>query len=166
MDNLLNPDLGLSIFTILTFLVLVAVLAKFAWRPLLQTLDERESGIRRAIDDANMARQSADEMKIQYQRALAEGQDKTQAMIRQAEADAQKLREQLVHDAETEARRIVEQSRSQLEDEKEKLSRDLRRQAASLSVRVAERLLHHAMNMEEQDALLQNFLKDVEKESN
>jgi F-type H+-transporting ATPase subunit b len=166
MENLLNPDTGLIIWTIISFAVLVLLLGKVAWKPLVQALEEREKGIRRAIEDAVSAKQSADLMKSQYEQELAKAQDKAAAMVAQAQSEAQKLREQMLKDAETEARRLTEQTKRQLEEEKAKLSRDLRQEVAGLAVKLAEKLLRHSVNAKENDALVQGFMKDLEHGTN
>ena len=164
MDKLLNPDTGLMVWTIVTFFVLVILLGKVAWRPLLQALKDREDGIRRAIDDASQARASAEQLKAQYEDELKRSQEKAQAMLTQSQAEGQKIRERLIKEAEAEAQRLSEQTRRQLADEKEKLARELRREVASLSVRVAEKLLRHTVNVKEQETLVQQFIKDIDKE--
>ena len=165
MENLLNPDKGLIIWTIVSFAVLVLLLSKVAWKPLLQALKDREDGIRKAIGDAASARQSAEKLQIQLQQELAKAQDKAAGMIAQAQAEGQKLREQMLKDAEAEARRLTEQTKRQLEEEKSKLSRELRQEVASLSVKVAEKLLRHSVNVKEQEGLVAGFIKDLDKES-
>jgi F-type H+-transporting ATPase subunit b len=165
MEHLLQPDPGLIIWTIVIFLGLVSVLKKFAWKPLLEALRKREEGIRKAIDDASAARQTADQLKAQYERELAQAQDKAQGFLVQARGEAQNVRDQMIKEAEAEARRLSEQTKRQLEEEKAKLSRELRQEVAGLSVRVAEKLLHHAMNAKEQESLVQGFLKDLEKDT-
>jgi len=162
VESLLNPDKGLIIWTIITFVCLVLLLGKVAWKPLLQVLKEREDGIRRAIDEANSARQTADQLKAQYEQELARGQEKAQALLNQTQAEAQKIREQILKEAEAEARRFSEQTRRQMEEEKEKLSRDLRREVAGLSLKVAEKLLRHSVNAKENEALVQGILKDID----
>jgi F-type H+-transporting ATPase subunit b len=166
METLLNPDKGLIIWTIVSFVVLVLLLSKVAWKPLLAALKEREDGIRKAIDDANSARQSADQLKAQYEQELAKAQEKAAGFISQAQAEAQKLREQMLKETEAESRRLTEQTKRQLEEEKSRLSRELRQDVASLSVRVAEKLLRHSVNAKEQENLVAGFIKDLEKESN
>jgi F-type H+-transporting ATPase subunit b len=165
MENLLTPDKGLIIWTIVSFAVLVLLLGKVAWKPLLASLQEREDGIRKAIDDAASAKLSADQIKAQYEQELARSQDKAASLISQAQVEAQKIREQLLKDAEAEARRLTEQTQKQLEEEKSKLSRELRQEVASLSVKVAEKLLRHSVNSKENDALVQGFMKDLDKEA-
>ena len=164
MEHLLQPDSGLILWTIIIFLGLVFVLKKYTWKPLIDALNGREAGIRKAIDDAQQAQQTAESLKAQYEKHLAEGQSKVDAMLKQAETDAQKLRERLMHEAEEEARRLSEQSRRQLADDKEKLARELRQEAAALSVKVAEKLLKHSITSKDQDALVQGFFKDLEND--
>ena len=164
METLLNPDKGLIIWTIVSFAVLVWVLGKFAWKPLLKALQEREDGIRKAIDDASNARRTADQLKAQYEQELTRAQDNAAGMLSQARVEAQKVREQLLKDAEAEARRLTEQTKRQLEEEKAKLSRELRQEVAGLSMKVAEKLLRHSVNAKENETLVQGFIKDLEKE--
>jgi len=166
METLLNPDKGLIIWTIISFFALVLVLGKFAWKPLLAALQEREDGIRKAIDDAASAKMSADQLKSQYEQELAKAQDQAAGFLSQARAEAQKVREQLLKDAAAEASRLTEQTKRQLEEEKAKLSRQLREEVAGLSVKVAEKLLRHSINAKENEALVQGFINDLEKGTN
>ena len=165
MENLLNPDTGLIIWTIISFGVLVLLLSKVAWKPLIKALKDREDGIRKAIDDAASAKTSAEQTKAQYEQELAKAQDKAAQFISQAQAEAQKLRDQMMKDAEAEARRLTEQTKRQLEEEKLKLSRELKQEVASLSIRVAEKLLRHSVNAKEQESLVSGFMKDLDKET-
>ena len=71
MNTLVQPDPGLYIWTIVTFLVLVAALAKFAWRPLLEALERRQDQIRKSLDDAQKAKQELEKLNVESQRILA-----------------------------------------------------------------------------------------------
>src|SRR4051794_995229 len=116
MERLLQPDLGLMVWTVVTFLGLVLVLKKFAWKPLLQSLDAREANIKRAIEEAQAAKASSEQLKARYELELAQGQEKAQALLAQTAADAQKLREKMLREAEDDARRLREQNQRQMED--------------------------------------------------
>jgi F-type H+-transporting ATPase subunit b len=164
MEHLLQPDPGLLVWTIVIFLALVVVLKKFTWRPLLQALKQREDNIRRAIENAQSARQTAEQLKAEVERELAEGQSKAQAMLAQTRSEAQRLREKLLQQAQDEAKRLSEQTRRELGEEKAKLIRELRGEVAGLSILAAEKLVHHAMNPKVQDELLDEFFKDLEKQ--
>src|SRR5882724_2965176 len=164
METLLNPDKGLIIWTIISFIALVLLLSKVAWKPLLKALQDRENGIRKAIEDAAQAKQSADQIKAQFELELAKAQDKAAAMISQATSEAHKVREQMLRDTEAESRRLMDQTKRQMEEERLKLSHELRQEVAGLSVRVAEKLLKHSMNAKEQEQLVPGFLKDFDEE--
>jgi F-type H+-transporting ATPase subunit b len=164
MERLLQPDIGLIICTAITFLVLVAVLGKFAWGPLLAALKAREESIRRAIEEAQAARVTADQLKTQYERELAQGQEKAQALLAQTSADAQKIRERILKEAEEEAQRLSAMNRRQLEEEKANVLRDIRKEVAGLSVLAAEKLVRHSMNQKAQDELLKDFFDDLDKQ--
>ncbi len=163
MERLLQPDTGLMIWTIVTFLGLVFILKKAAWKPIIQALNDREAGIRRAIEDAQSAKLSAEQLKAQFEKELAQGQEKVQVLVNQATAEAQKLREKLLKEAEAEAQRITAASRRQMEDDRDKVLRDLRKEVAALSAQAAEKLIRVSMNQKVQDDLLKDFFEDLDK---
>jgi F-type H+-transporting ATPase subunit b len=164
MERLLQPDTGLMIWTVITFLCLVFVLKKLAWKPLLKALDDREASIKRAIEEAQVARQTAEQLKAQYEKELAQGQDKVQALLAQAAADAQKVRERMLKEAEEDTQRLSAATRRQLEEEKSKVLRDIRKEVAGLSILAAEKLIRHSMNQKAQDELLNDFFEDLDKQ--
>src|SRR6185312_6973111 len=131
------PESGLIIWTIATFLILLVVLGKFAWGPMVKTLADRESAIRRAIEEAEAAKISASQMRDQYEKDLSHGQERIQALLKQATADAQLIRDKMLKEAEEEAQRLKQQNKRQLEEEKENVLRDIRKEVASLSVLAA-----------------------------
>ncbi len=151
------------IWTSVTFLILLAVLGKYAWGPMVKTLADRETHIRRSIEEAEAAKSSAAQMREQYEKDVARGQEKIQEMIKQANVDAQKIREKLVKDAEEEAQRLSAMNKRQMEEEKEKVLRDIRKEVASLSIQAAEKLIRHSMGSKAQDVLLQGFFDDLDK---
>src|SRR5438270_7800656 len=108
MDNpLVQPDPGLFIWTILTFLVLLGLLAKFAWRPLLAALDSRQSAIRKSLDDAQQARQELERLNQESARMLNKARLDADQIIVRGRADAERLREDMKQKARAEADTIV-----------------------------------------------------------
>jgi F-type H+-transporting ATPase subunit b len=89
MNPLVQPDPGLFIWTILTFLVLVALLAKFAWRPLLEALERRQAAIAKSLEDAQKARQELERLNLEQQRMMAAARVEAEAIGRQPSASAQ-----------------------------------------------------------------------------
>src|ERR671918_2278015 len=108
MNNpLVQPDPGLYIWTILTFLVLVALLAKFAWRPLLEALESRQQSIRKSLDDARQAKQELERLQQESAQIIRQGRVEAEAIITRSRADAERLREEMKQKARTEADGIV-----------------------------------------------------------
>jgi F-type H+-transporting ATPase subunit b len=163
VDKLLNPDIGLAIWTISTFLILVVVLGKFAWKPLIKVLEEREQGIRRAIDDAQTARSSAEQIKLQLEKELSGARDQANAMIAAAQADARKRRDQLMSEAEGDARRVIEQARRQLDEERNKAMQEVRKDIARLTLVLTEKVLGQPAVIKEPAALVDSVLADLER---
>src|SRR6185437_818433 len=96
MDNpLVQPDPGLFIWTIVVFLVLLALLAKFAWRPLLAALDARQATIRQSLDDARQAKLEIERLHADSARILAEARAEAEAMIARTRTDAARFRDEL-----------------------------------------------------------------------
>jgi len=156
--------MGLVIWTISTFLILVFVLGKFAWKPLIKVLEEREQNIRRTIDDAASTRQAAEGLKAQFEAELNSARIKTNAMISEAQVDAQKIRDKIVHEAEEQSQRLIEQTRRQMEQEKEKALQDLRKDVTKLSLEITEKVLRQSPGaLKDQTPLIEGFLKDLEK---
>src|SRR6266513_5245253 len=93
MDNpLVQPDPGLFIWTILTFLVLLGLLAKFAWRPLLQALERRQESIRQSLDDARQAKQELERLHQESAQIIRQARVEADGVITRSRADAERLR--------------------------------------------------------------------------
>src|SRR5689334_537617 len=116
MSNaLVQPDPGLFIWTIITFLVLLALLVKFAWRPLLDALERRQESIRKSLDDARHAKQELERLQSESQRILAEARTEAQAIVARTRDDASRFREELRQKAQQEASGIVKNAERQIE---------------------------------------------------
>src|SRR5688572_16898857 len=107
MNPLVQPDPGLFIWTILTFLVLVALLARFAWRPLLQALEQRQETIARALEEAQRARHELERIQRESAQMMASARAEAESLVARSRSDAELLREELKQKARTEAAGIV-----------------------------------------------------------
>src|SRR5947208_6537574 len=108
MDNpLVQVDPGLFIWTIVTFLVLLALLAKFAWTPLLQALEGRQERIRRSLEDADKARQELERLQQESAKIMQQARIEAESIVAQTRADADRLREELKQKAKEEADNIL-----------------------------------------------------------
>src|SRR5262249_13916510 len=100
MNNpLVQPDPGLFIWTIITFLVLLALLAKFAWKPLLKALEKREETIRKSLEDAQKAKEELERLQSESAQIIRQARVDAETIIARTRADADKLAEELRHKA-------------------------------------------------------------------
>src|SRR4051812_15818734 len=106
MDKLLNPDTGLLIWTIVTFLALVIILKKAAWGPLLHAIEEREAKLKGNNDGAHQARPGAEKSKADPEAQMNDLQAKSREILGQAQKDAETLRAQLKSAAEADSAKI------------------------------------------------------------
>ena len=162
MNPLVQPDPGLYIWTILTFLVLLAALAKFAWRPLLQALEARQESIRKSLDDARQARQELERLQGESQRILAEARRESEAIIARTRDDANRFRDELRQKAQQEAQNIVKNAQRQIELETARALQQIRHEAVDLSVAIASKLLQRNVSRADNERLIEDTFKQLE----
>jgi F-type H+-transporting ATPase subunit b len=163
MDNpLVQPDPGLFIWTILTFLVLLTLLAKFAWGPLLKALESRQEMIRQSLDDAERARQELERLHQESAQILRTARTEAESVIAQSRSDADRLREEMRQKARTEAQGIVRNAERQIEMQTERALQQIRHEAVELSVMIASKLLQKNLSREDNERLIDEALKQAE----
>jgi F-type H+-transporting ATPase subunit b len=163
MDNpLVQPDPGLFIWTILTFLILLGLLAKFAWGPLLKALDERQATIRKSLDDADQAQQELAKMQEKSAELLAEARAEGQSIVAQSRAAAEVVREDLHQKAKTEAAAMVKAAERQIQQETARAIQQIRHEVVDLSLSVASKLIKKNLTAEDNDALIQDSLNQID----
>lgn len=165
MDNpLVQPDPGLFIWTILTFLVLVALLARFAWRPLLQALEKRQASIAQSLDDAQRARQELERLQRESVQMMAAARAEAESIVARSRSDAEALREELKVKARAEAAATVKNAERQIQLETARAVQQIRHEAVDLSVAIASKILRRQVSREDNEALIQDALKQVESQ--
>ena len=162
MDNpLVQPDPGLFIWTILTFLVLVALLAKFAWRPLLQALESRQDSIRKSLDDAQKAKQDLERLHAESAEIIRQSRVEADAIVTRSRGDAERLREEMKQKARAEADAIVKNAERQIQLETGRAVQQIRREAVDLSVMIASKLIQRNLTKEDNERLIEDALAEV-----
>lgn len=155
---MLSIEPGLLIWTIITFLALVAVLRKVAWKPLLAALEQRETTIRDSLDEAQRARDEAQQLLAENQRILAEANRETARILEQGREEAERMRTSLTEQARQEAQRLVEDARRDIERERHAAIQDLKSTAADLALVAAGRLLNTSVSDDDHRRLVTEFL--------
>ena len=162
MNPLVQPDPGLFIWTIVTFLVLVALLAKFAWRPLLEALERRQSTIAKALDDAQRATEELQRLQRESAAMMASARVEAEAIVSRSRSDAEQLREELKQKARAEAAGIVKNAEKQIQMETARALQQIRSEAVDLSVTIASKILQRNVSKADNEGLIQETLKQVE----
>ncbi len=158
---LLDPHVGLIIWTIITFLVVLFVLKRFAWPHLLAALDEREQRISDAIAAAEQARQESEEVLREHRQKLAAADEEARQVVAEAREAGANLRQTIVSQAREEAERMLEQARTSIESEKRAAIAELRRETASLAVQAAGALIDANLDDEKNRGLVDDFIARI-----
>ena len=163
MDSaLLRPDPGLFIWTILTFLVLLALLAKFAWRPLLQALESRQALIRKSLDDAQQAKQELERLQVESAQILKKARVEAETIIANSRSDGERLREEIKQKARADSDAIVRNAERQIQLETTRALQQIRHEVADLSVEIASKLIQRNLSREDNEGLIEETLKQLE----
>ena len=163
MDNpLVQPDPGLFIWTILTFLALLFLLGKFAWKPLLQALDSRQDTIRKSLDDAEQARKKLVQVQEESARIVAKARADANTIIANSRADATKLQEELKQKARAKADGIMQNAEKQIQLQNDRSLAQIRGEAVELSLMIASKLIQRNISKEDNDRLIEDTLKQIQ----
>jgi F-type H+-transporting ATPase subunit b len=166
MNNpLVQPDPGLFIWTIITFLVLLFLLAKFAWKPLLTALESRQDTIRKSLDDAQKAKEELERLQRESAEIIRKAHVDAQAIVGKGRTDAERLGEELRQKAREEADGIVKNAERQIQLETRRAVQEIRREAVDLSVTIASKLLERHVSKEDNERLINDTLKQIENSS-
>jgi len=160
-SNLITPDPGTVLWTVITFIVLAGLLAKFAWKPLLTTLQERERTIRESLEQAQKARAEGEETLRRNQEILAQARRETAAILDQGKREAESLRAEILAQARKEAQDLVEQGKRQVQFEQKQAMEQLRRQVADLAIQAAERLITRSLDDSAQRQLVDDYVRGL-----
>jgi F-type H+-transporting ATPase subunit b len=161
--NLLGQfSLGLFIIQAALFVLLVILLRKFAWKPILEAVNSREEGIRDALQAAENAKKEMQDLQANNERILQEARLERDAMLK----EAREIKEKMIADAKDEAQlqgsRMIEQAKLAIESEKNAAMAELKNQVSSLSLEIAEKLLKDELsNKDSQVKLVEKMLGDV-----
>ena len=163
MNNpLVQPDPGLYIWTIATFLILLVLLAKYAWGPLLAALERRQEAIRKSLDDAQQAKQELERLNVESRKILAEARVQADTILSQTRSDASRLRDELKQKAQAEAAGVVKNAERQIEMETARALQHIRNEAVDLSIAIASKLLERNVSKEDNERLIEETFKQIE----
>lgn len=161
--SLLSINPGLIIWTIIIFVLLLILLRKIAWGPLLNALNSREESIKNSLDNAEKLNLEAQQLIEQNKKNLAEANAKSMEIINQAKDMAAKLGDELKQKANEDAKKIIEQAKAEIEQQKNSAMDDLRDKISDIAIDAAEKIISETLDKDKQKKLVDEFLSKVPK---
>ncbi len=159
--SMTTGDLGQAIMTFLVFAALLAVLSKYAWKPILAQLKRREETIASALERAEKREIEAQTILHQYQTRLENVENEAKDILDESRKEAVALREQTLEEARAEARRSADAAHESIEQAKRDALRELRERTGEMATEVAEQVLRRSLSAEEQRRLLAESMKEL-----
>ena len=160
--DLVTPDIGLIFWTTVSFAILYFILAKFAWKPILGAVNEREKSIKDALSAAEMAKEEMASLKADNEKILNEAKLQRESLLK----EAREIRSRIIADAESEAtekaNKLIESAKTAIENEKSAAMKELNNTVVDLSLNIAEKLLSKELdNKEKQQENIHEILENT-----
>lgn len=165
-SDLFKTALDLAIWTVVVFLILLVVLTKFAWKPLLEGLQQREKNIENALEEARKARDEAKELRDRYQKEMDNAHDTVRAILDEARRDAQNATEEMVAKARAEIQAERDRLRREIQTAKDQALQEIWNQTARLATDISARMLPRQLTPDDQRRLMDTALAELGSRGN
>ena len=160
--ELVQPGLGLIFWMTLSFTILLWILAKFAWKPIMKGLKEREDSIDEALNAANAAKEEMKELKFSNEQLLKEAKGERDDILRDARSVKESIIEEAREKANEEANRIVENAKESIQFEKMAAIHEMKNELASLSIEIAEKILREELSTKDKHKkLIERLINEI-----
>lgn len=161
--SLLSVNAGLAFWTTLTFLILLFILGKFAWKPILTALKQREEAIKDSLEQAEKAKNEAKIILEENQASLSKAEEESKKIIEQSRQYAENLKEQMLKDSKTQAQKIIEEASAEIDRKKDAAFNELKNQIAEISVNAAEKILKQNLNADSNKKIVDIYISEISK---
>ena len=161
--GLYDINTGLSVWTLIVFAILVGLLGKFAWGPILKMVDEREKGIQAKLDQAAASNAQAAKLLEQHREQLADARRQSAELIAEGRTAAERVRKELEEKARVEAQGMIERARAEIERERDAALEMLRKESVELALAAASRLMQERLDQPKDRALVERYLGELGK---
>lgn len=160
-SGLLSVDQGLAFWTTLTFLLLLFLLRKYAWKPILTALKQRESAIKESLEQAEKAKEEAKKILSQNEANLAKAEEESKKIIEQSRQYAENLKQQILAESKAQAKKMIDDASSEIERKKLAALDELKIQIAQIAVDAASKIIRENLDSEKNKNLVQNYIKEI-----
>ena len=161
--SLLDVNPGLIFWTVVTFVLLLFILKKMAWKPILSSLNERENFIKDSVERAETAKKEAEELLEQNKQNLAKAEEDAQKVIAQGREYAENLKSQIVEESKLEAKKMIEDASVEIERKNVEAFNNLKGEIAAIAVEAAEKIIRSNLDKEKQEKIVNDFIDDLSK---
>ncbi len=158
-----NVDTGIIFWTIVSFVIMAALLYRLVFPPLVKILEQRRSAIEGGLKQAKAAQEEAQQLLVNYRQQLADAEGKTSAMFEEAQNRSQAMREEALKNAQKEANRVIESTRKDIEVYERKALTDLKDDISRIVINVSGRMIKKNLKAEDQKKLIDASIKEMEK---
>ncbi|SDE72707.1 F0F1 ATP synthase subunit B [Riemerella columbipharyngis] len=159
INTIIEPGIGLLFWMTLTFAILLFLLSKFAWKPIINAVNDRESSIVDALNQAKLAKKEMEQLKADNERIIREAKIERDAILKEAREIKERIVGEAKDAAKAEGDKMIEAARQSIAAEKQSAMADIKSQIGLLSVNIAEAILKQKLeNPEAQNALVDNML--------
>jgi F-type H+-transporting ATPase subunit b len=159
---MLTPDIGLIFWTTIAFGILFFILSKYAWKPILGAINEREEGIKNSLASAEQARKEMQNLTADNERILKEARVERDALLKEAREIKESMIAEAKGEAQEQASKVIAQAKQTIEAEKQAAISELKSQVAELSVGIAEKVVRNELSdKNKQIKLVEEMLKEV-----
>jgi F-type H+-transporting ATPase subunit b len=159
--SLLDVNPGLIFWTVITFIILLLILRKLAWKPILTALDQRENSIKDALEKADQARLDASKALEENKASIAKAEEESRKIIEQSRSFAEKLKEQMLQESKAQQQKIIQDAAAEIERRKDSAFNELKNQVAEIAVRAAEKILNEKLDDETQKKMIDKYISDI-----
>lgn len=157
--GIIEPGIGLLFWMTLTFVILLFLLAKFAWKPIVNAVNERETSIVDALNQAKLAKKEMEELKADNERIIREAKIERDSILKEAREIKDRIVGEAKDAAKAEGDKLIEAAKQTINAEKNAAMADIKTQIGALSVNIAESILKQKLdNTEAQNELVQNYI--------
>jgi F-type H+-transporting ATPase subunit b len=162
-DTLLSVEPGLMIWTVLIFIILVVLLKKYAWGPLIKSLHDREQGIKDSVDKAEYLKQEAEKILEENKLLLAKADEESRKILNESRQLADKIRSDLMSKANEDAQGVIQRAKAEIEREKVAALNELKDEIASLAVQAAGKIIDENLDANKQKKIIDDFINQIPK---
>ncbi len=161
--SLIDVNPGLIFWTVVTFLILLVILKKVAWKPILTALDQREAAIKEALEKADKANEEARKILEDNKANLLKAEEESKKVIAQSREYAEKLKNQILQEGKQQAKKMIDDAAEEIERKNKAAFDELKNKVVDIAILAAEKLIKENLNNETQRKIVNNYINEISK---